>query len=105
MNIQELIDRWVSKDSDRKTFNSAERSNVQSQSQLGIYKNRVNDFFSQIANPYSDLDLRERVFKYTRGNRIGVIHMQELKRIMLSLNSQGLDSIDLKEFLLKIKEK
>ena len=31
--------------------------------------------------------------------------MQELKRILLALNAEGNDTIDLKDFLIKIKER
>lgn len=69
---------------------------VQSQSSLGIFKNRINDYFTLIKTPFTDAALKDKVFKYTRGNKIGLIEMQELKRIVFQLNKEGIDSIDLK---------
>lgn len=70
-----------------------------------MYKNRVNDFFTQTLNPYTGGISKDRVFKYTRDNKIGLVHMQELKRIMLALNDEGDDIVYLKDFLIKIKDK
>lgn len=65
----------------------------------------MNDFFTQSAGLYGGNLSKDKIFNYTRGNKIGLAHMQELKRILLSLNTEGNDMIDFREFLLKLKEK
>mmetsp|Transcript_3526 Transcript_3526/g.2980 ORF Transcript_3526/g.2980 Transcript_3526/m.2980 type:complete len:91 (-) Transcript_3526:893-1165(-) len=69
-----------------------------------MYKNRVNDFFVHTLANNGGVN-KDKIFNYTRGNKIDLAHMQELKRILLSLNSEGNDKVELKDFLLKIRER
>ena len=105
MTVKELFDQWISRDKDPSLNSRNNLQNVQSQSHLVIFKNRINDFFSLIKTPCTDVAIKDRVFKYTRGNKISLIQMQELKRIIFQLNKEGIDRIDLRKFLIKIKKK
>ena len=105
MTVKELINQWAIKDIDNPHIGFNMKQQTQSQTHMAIYKNRVNDFFSKIQHPFTDSNLRDKVFKYTRGNKIGLIHMHELRRIIFQLNKEGVDTIDLKKFLIKIKKK
>jgi hypothetical protein len=78
-------------------------SSKNNQSQLHMYRNRLNDFFAHTINAVNAVS-KDRVFGYTRGNKVELSHMQELKRIMLSLND-GDDIVHLKHFLTRIKER
>ena len=68
---------------------------------------RIESMISSLSQWVSTLALclKNKIFNYTRGNKIGLAHMQELKRILLALNTEGNDVIDLREFLVKIKER
>ncbi|CAI2361416.1 unnamed protein product [Moneuplotes crassus] len=102
-DIQDLFKQCVRKDDTKQSWHSIGTNN--SHSQLLMYKNRVNDFFMQSMSLYGDALSKDKIFNYTRGNKIGLAHMQELKRILLSLNSEGNDKIDFRDFLLRLREK
>ncbi len=103
-DIQDLFKQCVRKDDTKESWLSIGSGN--SQSQLLMYKNRANDFlFTQNTSICGGTLSKDKIFAYTRGNKIGLAHMQELKRILLSLNEEGNDQIDFTEFLVKIKEK
>lgn len=99
-----MFNQCIRKDETKESWLSQSSSKT-NQSQLHLYRNRANDFFFQTINSHANAISKDRVFGYTRGNKVELTHMQELKRIMLSLNGEGDDIVQLKDFLTRLKER
>lgn len=103
--MKQLFEQVIRRDQTKHSWSTGTNPDHRSQSQLMLYKNRINDFFSQTLNSQPGGVLRERVYRYTRDNKISLLHMQELKRIMLALNKDAEDVVSLREFLMRLKQR